>query len=164
MRVKRLAWATGAMLGLAPCVVSAQTSTSITIRGYVPTISSLQLLETNPVISNDLRTSVTGALVARVLEQSNAASGYLIKLISETGRSRNGAALLNREHGVAIPYILSYGGERIQFANGEAEIKRPRRAKAERKVESDLRISTNGNERAPTGEYSDTITLVIAAR
>lgn len=139
-------------------------TTSIALRGYVPETSSVQLRDVNPVVSNDLRASVRGALLARVLEQSNSLSGYTIKLISENGRGRGNAGLVNEQAGTVMPYTVSYGGESLRFVNGQAVVQRARSTRSERSRESDLRISTEGSDRAVTGEYVDTITISISAR
>ena len=147
-----------------PSLASAQQSVSIALHGYVPEVSTLQILEINSVVSQDLRTGITERLVARFAEQSNSLSGYTIKISSDSAKRDNYSGLVNRQNGSIVPYSLSYGGVKLQFANGEATLNRTPRRQAERRQENELKISTGGADQLPKGEYSDTLTLVIAAR
>lgn len=151
-------------LFVATSAAHAADTTSIALRGYVPETSSVQLSDVNPIVSNDLRMPVRGALVARVLEQSNSISGYTIKLISENGRGRGAAGMINEQAGTIVPYTVSYGGESLRFVNGQAELHRTRPARAQRTRESDLRISSEGSDRIVKGEYTDILTIAVTAR
>jgi hypothetical protein len=148
----------------APTAASADQSASLLLRGFVPERSSIQLLDVNPIVSTDLRAAVTNALVARVVETSNSVSGYTVKIVSENGMRQERTGLVNRHNGLLVPYFLSYGGKRLEFAGGEAALKRARRPSGDRTLENELRISTEGSEELPTGEYSDTVTIAITAR
>ena len=131
---------------------------------YVPIFNAIELQSVSPIIANDLRSSVRDALVAKIVERSNSPSGYTIKLISENGARGTSAALRNDQQGTLVPYHLSYGGQPVRFTNGRAEINRARAPRSERSREEELRISAEGSDRLPTGEYSDTLIIAVTAR
>ena len=163
MALKRTIWTWLSLLSVATPAQAGDTA-SIVLRGYVPIFNAIELHDVNPIISMDLRAPIRDALVARIVERSNAPAGYTIKLISENGERGVSAALRNDRIGTAVPYSMSYGGQPVRFTNGRAELQRRRLPPAERTRQHELRISTNGSDRLPTGEYSDTLVIVVSAR
>ncbi len=158
------AFSAAAVFAGLPSIAHAQQSASITLRGFVPEVSSLQVLEVNAVVSQDLRSSISDRLVARFAEQSNSLSGYTITISSESAKRQHLAGLVNKIDGTVVPYSLTYGGTKLQFVNGEAVLNRSARRAGERRQENELKMSTTGTERLQKGEYTDTITLMISAR
>ncbi len=157
-------WPLWTMVGCTLCVstgAQADQSVSITLRGVVPETSSIRLVEVNPLISADLRAPVREALVARVLERSNARAGYSIALISENARHGGRAVLRDGGSGSGVPYRLSYDGIALRFENGMAEIGRGTRTRGR---VSEIRVSLDGENELPSGAYADTLTVVITAR
>lgn len=145
-----------------PIAAGAQSTASINLRGIVPETTTISLAELKETVSTDLRVAVTDALVARVREQSNSGSGYMVTLVSESARYRN-QPVLGDGRGAVIPYIISYGGEPLRFVQGRAEITRERLSRGEVRS-SELRVSIGAVSGVSSGEYSDKITIVVLAR
>jgi hypothetical protein len=150
------------LLLIAPGSALAQQSASITLRGYVPETSTIKLQDVNSVVSRDIRVPLRNALIARVLERSNAHAGYKIMLISKNGTLYRKAAFFHSQTNAALPYRLSYDGAELRFVEGKAEIRRRERTRR-RSRQGELRITTAESSRLPAGAYSDTITIAITA-
>lgn len=161
--MRRSIWVGAGLLLYAPDNALAQQSASISLRGYVPETSIVQLLEVHPIISTDMRAPVRDALVARVLEQSNSRSGYVITLTSESAERQGRAALLTARTDGRLAYRVSYDGAPLQFVGGKAQIQRHERTRGQPR-QSNIRITTDGEGSLPAGAYADTLTIAIAAR
>lgn len=161
--MRQLIWAGAGLLLHVPSNAQAQQSAAITLRGYVPETSTLTLVEVQAIISTDLRAPVRDALVARLLEQSNSRSGYVITLTSDSAERQGRAALLAARTDGRLAYRISYDGTPLQFVGGKAEIPRRERTRGQPRL-SDVRITTDGGNGLPPGAYADTLTIAIAAR
>lgn len=161
--MRHLIWAGAGLLLHVPNHAQAQQSAAITLRGYVPETSTLTLVEAHEIVSTDLRAPVHGALVARLLEQSNSRSGYVITLTSESAERQGQTALLAARTDGRLAYHVSYDGAPLQFVGGKAEIQRRERTRGQPR-QSDIRITTDGEAGLPPGAYADTLIIAIAAR
>jgi len=161
--MRHLIWTCVGLLLHVPNHAQAQQSAAIMLRGYVPETSTLALVEAYEIVSTDLRAPVRGALIARLLEQSNSRSGYVITLTAESAGKQGEAALFAARTDGRFAYRISYDETPLQFVGGKAQIQRRERTRGQPK-QSDIRITTDGGNGLPSGAYADTLTVAIAAR
>ncbi len=141
---------------IALCLLStgfAADQATIQLKGKVEAVSSIQIENAqNADVTIDILNGSTESLKAQ--EESNADAGYVVK-----GSSLNGG--LKHENDKAnYAYTLKYANTQLKL-NSETTLKSVNGLSGKTKVDSDIDISFTAQPDAPSGNYSDTVTITI---
>lgn len=130
---------------------AADSSGTLVVRGTVETNCTVSIQDTGAQL--DLTKGVNNVVVGKVTETCNDPDGYTI-----TFTSQGGGKLKNGNFGVE--YTASYDNQNHQSLNSEMRL--TRRDAAFGNV-NDLKVTVKGGSDRVAGNYSDTITVTIAA-
>ena len=126
-------------------------SGTIALRGTVPLICTVAVTDLNQ--SLNLVGGENGRQVGTVVENCNSGTGYTVSL------SPSNAGKLKAANG-QIPYTVSYDGQ----AGSLGSQMQVTRATAQFAKTSTLNITVPANAQAIAGDYSDMVTITIAAK
>ncbi len=130
---------------------AADNSGTLVVRGTVETNCTVSIQDMNAQL--DLTRGASNVVVGKVTETCNDPDGYTI-----TFSSQGGGKLKNGNFGVE--YTASYDNLSNQSLNGEMRLQRRDAAFG---VVKDLKVSVEAANDRVAGNYSDTITVTIAA-
>jgi spore coat protein U-like protein len=125
---------------------------SLKLRGTMETVCQLKISDF--ARSLNLGTGETAVTVGTVNEQCNKA-GFIVGISSV-----NRGALVNQQ-GSRIPYQVQYDGSGLLTLNGQRLWLRLSTSVGQNN--KDLRVTVPARPQATAGDYSDTITVTIAA-
>jgi hypothetical protein len=138
----------------------AATSYNISLSGSVSATCSLTITTATAASSLPITTKVTNTTIATIVEKSNAASGYTVALSSANGWLLKGSS-------ANLAYTLAYGGTAVDTsvaAGVSTTITSSTATTASAGSSKILAISFDGaSSLLPSGDYSDTLTISIAA-
>lgn len=151
------------------CVLylAAATTGTLTLTGVVNGVLDITVTPATVASNLDLTTSQTDLTVATVVEKSNKAAGFTVTLQSANAVAASSATPSLKGSGAvtdSVNYTVKYGGNAVTFANGSAQVTNYSGATGINGLTKVLAISYTGNTGLQEGTYSDTLTLVIAAK
>jgi len=127
------------------------TSTTLILKGVVPSVLSVQIDPESVAANLDLSTSQTDLLVGTLTERSNSSTGYTLSFSSvNSGKMINGAEY--------VPYTLKYGTSVLTFPQSISKS-----FTNAAPINTDLKISYIGSDSLMSGIYQDTVTVTITA-
>jgi hypothetical protein len=139
----------------------AASSFTIALSGSVSATCSLTVTTASAASSLAVTTKVTNTTIATVVERSNASSGYTVTLSSANGWMLKGSS-------ENLAYTLSYGGTAVDTSTAAgvaSTITNASTTTASAGVTKSLAISFDGAASLlPSGDYTDTLTISIAAK
>jgi hypothetical protein len=148
------------MLALFAVPLFAATSYTINLSGSVSPTCSLTVTTAAAASSLAITTKVTSQTIATVVERSNASTGYTVSLESATGWLLQGTT-------ANLPYTLAYGGAAVNTgvaAGVPTNITTSATTTPSAGLTKTLAISFDGSlSMLPSGDYTDTLTITIAA-
>lgn len=148
-------------------VLPAGTTGSITLTGTVDGILTISVTPDAVASNLNLSTSQTDLPVAVIVERSNRAAGYTVTLESANAKALGSDAALLQGSGsntATLAYTMKYGGQDVLLLNGQALITDTTQITTAQGVSKTLSISYTSDGDLMEGEYSDTLTLTIAAK
>ncbi|HYC02764.1 MAG TPA: spore coat protein U domain-containing protein [Azospirillaceae bacterium] len=140
-------------LPLTAAAQSGGSSASLTLRGTVPAVCTVDLGATSATV--DLVKGQSAQPVATVEERCNAGGGYTVSVAS-----RNGGELRPDGTAQGVPYSVAYDDAAAQRAGGL----RAERAASGAPRRGVLSVSVPASPTLAAGDYADVLTVTIAAK
>ncbi len=149
--------------------VSASNTATLNIQVTVPKTVAISVESTSYAENLDFSDDPRDVHLGTVREMSNSFDGYKVFLTSENASSDQSThaffASSDGSSSAKIPYVLSYGGEVVNFDGGTAKVTDLTGTLAVgRGNEREVRLVNLDRSAMPDpGAYSDTLTFTIAA-
>ena len=132
---------------------------TLTISGMIDQFCSLEITATEKASSLDIKGGETEAMVASVVEKSNAS--YEVSVSSLNGGSLTNSSSLTAS---AVPYTVSYGESAAVAVSASPEIVKSVVSDVAVTATSEIKVSFAGlGEGAAPGNYTDVLSFTISA-
>ena len=138
--------------------IATQAGSSLNLAGVVPVSCSIAIAATAKATSLDLKTGEQGVTVGVITENCNSSAGYTVAISSQTGGQLRSVA--GDATAPLTSYTASYDDATGSIASGLSTT----RKSAFFGRTGNLVVSIPANAQAIAGNYSDSITVVIAAK
>lgn len=138
----------------------AATTGTISLSGSIGSVNDISITQYDIATSLDIAQGESAALVATVTESSNSPTGYTIFM-----NSVNNSNLVNTSDSTQnTAYLVSYdGGTPVSLGTTDMAVKTIGPLTSLFTDQSDVFLTVTGNPAAASGEYTDVITVSIAA-
>lgn len=155
--MKKILFLAATVLGLS---AQAQSTGTISLSGTVVEVNYIEVFQDEHAMNLDVTEGESGALVAVVSEHSNSPTGYTIFM-----NSVNNSNLVNTSDTTkATDYLVSYdGGPMMSLGTTDSAVKVVGSLDGLTTDDSEVVLSVAGNMSASPGDYTDLITVSIAA-
>ena len=155
--MKKILFMTATVLGLC---AHAQTTGTISLSGTVVEVNYIEVFQSELAMNLNVTEGETAAKVATVSEHSNSPTGYTIYM-----NSVNDSNLVNIwDMTKATAYMVSYdGGAPMSLGTTDSAVKVVGSLDGLTTDDSEVVLSVDGNMSASPGDYTDLITVSIAA-
>jgi hypothetical protein len=137
---------------------SSESKVTLQLRGVVPPRTTVTVRPEPEASSLALGQGASELKVATVSEVSNCSGGYSVSISTE-----NGGVLKGATSGRKLAYSMSYDGKPVAFAAGSATVSSPSSVAPGGVRARELAISFEAAD-LEADDYSDTVTLIIAAK
>ena len=147
-------------------------SATLHISVTVPKTVAISVESTEEATGIDFTDDPRDLLLGIVRERNNSYDGYQVFLTSENAASyesnRGYFTSTDGSSSSRIPYLVSYGGEAVEFDRGTARVTdysgKPAMGEGHAKEVRLVRLDREGEALPDPGAYSDTLTFTIASR
>jgi hypothetical protein len=155
--MKKILFIAATVLGLS---AQAQTTGTISLSGTVVEVNYIEVFQSELAMNLNVTEGETAATVATVSEHSNSPTGYTIYM-----NSVNDSNLVNiSDMTKATDYMVSYaGGAMMSLGTTDSAVKVVGPLDGLTTADSDVVLAITGNMSASPGDYTDLITVSIAA-
>lgn len=156
--MKKVLFIAATVLGL--CAHAQESTGTISLSGTVVEVNYIEVFQDAHAMNLNVTDGEAGALVAVVSEHSNSPTGYTIFM-----NSVNNSNLVNTSDITkAMDYLVSYdGGAMMSLGTTDSAVKVVGSLAELTTDDSDVVLSIGGNLSASPGDYTDLITVSIAA-
>lgn len=137
----------------------AATQGTLTLRGVVQQVLSIEVTAEAGASNLDLSTQARDLKVATVKEISNSRSGFKVKIESQNNGKlahQDGANISN------VPYTMKYGNTTVNLGSSQ-DINVNQAGSYEQTKNVSISYDGNGQNQLVAGQYSDTVQFTIMA-
>lgn len=156
--MKKALFVAATVLGL--CAHAQESTGTISLSGTVVEVNYIEVFQDEHGMNLNINEGETDALAAVVSEHSNSPTGYTIFM-----NSVNNSDLVNTSDTTKhVDYLASYdGGPMMSLGTTDSAVKVVGSLSELTTDDSEVRIQVSGNMSASPGDYTDLITVSIAA-
>ena len=143
---------------------TADSSATLRISGRVPPQAGIRFSQPSTLLSFGGISAANGRLRLADLGVFGNTRQFVVSLASLNAESTGTPSLVDPETGKALPYVLTFGGEKINFVGGEAKIATGTNAGDPQSGLRPLELGMGKNAGLDAGRYQEHLVVVVAAR